>query len=83
MKLILGVGKPADLRRRNFQCNRVNPQVVPTFQEAVEEYERQCGHITALAGFGRDALENDRALQTERDQRFDAALPNLEQAYGE
>ena len=77
------MGKPADLRRRNSRCNRVNPQVIPTSQEAVEEYERQGGHITAFPVSGRDALENDSVLQTERDQRFNAALSNLEQAYGE
>lgn len=70
-----------NLRNNNNRVSHVLPQMVPTSEEAITNYEQMGGHITRFPVFGRDPLSTNIQLQHERKQRFNNNV-NWELIYG-
>ena len=46
----------------NIQAACISPQLIPSPEEAVRQYEEAGGHITHFRGFGEDPLANHATL---------------------
>ena len=71
-------GTPNQLMVSNNQVALVNPQIIPSPEEAVNKYEEAGGHITHFSGFGLDPLANDYSLFYCREIEFHQRYPEFD-----
>ena len=66
-------GTPNQLMSSNNQVARIDPQIIPSVEDAIRQYNAAGGHITNFSVFGEDPLQNNASLIQQRE----AVLPHL------
>jgi len=71
-------GTPNHLMALNNHTARIDPQLIPSPEEAVRQYQQAGGHITHFSEFGKDLLATHTTLSHQREAEFHQRYPNFE-----
>ena len=62
----------------NNQAARINPQLIPSPEDAMRQFEEAGGHITHFSGFGEDPLASNSIQLQQRKIRFHQRYPTFD-----
>ena len=82
MYLCIGAGKPVNLRNDRNRAVPIDPDLVPSAEEAGDSYEALGGRLTQFPSFGIDPLHQTAELVRLRDQQFTDTI-NIREAKAE
>ena len=83
MLLTLGEhrGIPNVLMSNNNQAAQLNPLVIPTPDDALQQFQDCGGEVTVFNSFGQDPLELRPDLIVEREELFYQQHPNFDEIF--
>lgn len=61
----------------NNHTARIDPQLIPSPEEAVRQYQQAGGHITRFSEFGKDPLVMHTTLSHQHEAEFHQRYPNF------
>ena len=72
-----GKGVPNRLALVNNHAQPVSAQVIPSVDDAIQQYEAMGGHLTLFSPFGKDLLADHPDLVAERERQYYGAYPDF------
>ena len=72
-----GKGVPNRLVLVNNHAQPVSTQVIPSVDDAIQQYEAMGGHLTLFSPFGKDLLADHPELVAERERQYYSAYPDF------
>lgn len=72
-----GKGVPNRLRRSNSLVQPVSSTLIPSSEEAVEQFHTGGGQLTLISHFGADPLDGEDSLISERDRRLQSGVGEI------
>ena len=71
-------GTPNHLMLSNNQVARIDPQLIPSAEDAVRQYSATGGHLTEFSVFGEDPFRNNVSLVQQREAEFHHRFPQFD-----
>ena len=72
-----GKGVPNRLALVNNHAQPVSSQVIPSVDDAIQQFEAMGGHLTLFSPFGKDLLVDHPELVAERERQYYCAYPDF------